>query len=288
MQSSAVYAWESLELAAGRRFPYEILDTAEWTAGFTLVAERYGVGRIFIAGDAAHLFTPTAGQGYNTAVDDAANLGWKLAAVCQGWGSPALLSTYETERKPIGHRNTRFARSIADSFRRLNLPEALESDSAEGEAARAEVGKRMQELAWGEFDAPGIQLGVDYGNSPIVANEPSDPPDDDPHRYVPHARPGARAPHLWLENGVALFDRFGRDFTLMKLDSKLDSAALENAARARGIPLSVLALENEEAQALYGRRLVLIRPDHHIAWRGDWLPESPNTLLDLAVSFHAG
>jgi 2-polyprenyl-6-methoxyphenol hydroxylase-like FAD-dependent oxidoreductase len=288
MQSSAVYAWESLELAAGRRFPYEILDTAEWTAGFTLVAERYGVGRIFIAGDAAHLFTPTAGQGYNTAVDDAANLGWKLAAVCQGWGSPALLSTYETERKPIGHRNTRFARSIADSFRRINLPEALESDSAEGEAARAEVGKRMQELAWGEFDAPGIQLGVDYGNSPIVANEPSDPPDDDLHRYVPHARPGARAPHLWLENGVALFDRFGRDFTLMKLDSKLDSAALENAARARGIPLSVLALENEEAQALYGRRLVLIRPDHHIAWRGDWLPESPNTLLDLAVSFHAG
>ena len=160
MQGSAAYARESIELAAGRQFPYEIIDIAEWTAGFTLVAERYGVGRIFIAGDAAHLFTPTAGQGYNTSVDDVANLGWKPAAVCQGWGGPALLSTYEIERKAIGYRNTRFARSIADFFSQLHLPETLEMDSGKGDAARAELGSRLQELAWREFDAPGIHFGT--------------------------------------------------------------------------------------------------------------------------------
>jgi 2-polyprenyl-6-methoxyphenol hydroxylase-like FAD-dependent oxidoreductase len=155
-RGSLDYARESLALATGRELPYEIIGIAEWSAGFTLVAARYGCNRIFLAGDAAHLFTPTAGLGYNTSVDDAANLGWKLAATCQGWGGPNLLATYEIERKPVAERNTRFARSIADFFRSIELPAAIEEESLEGERARARFGHRVQQLAAREFDAPGI------------------------------------------------------------------------------------------------------------------------------------
>lgn len=282
-RGSIDYARESIALATGLEFPYEILGIQEWTAGFTLVAERYAARRIFLAGDAAHLFTPTAGQGYNTSVDDVVNLGWKLAAVCRGWGGPKLLETYETERKPIGHRNTRFARSIADFIGRLNLPEALEENSPAGQAARADLGTRLHDLARREFDVPGIHFGVYYGGSPIVATEPGDRPIDDPHRYVPHALPGARAPHVWLEEGVALYDRFGREFTLLTLDSSRNTGRLEEAGRARGAPLAVVRVNSEEARTLYQSALVLIRPDQHVAWRGDECPEDPGALLDRVI-----
>jgi 2-polyprenyl-6-methoxyphenol hydroxylase-like FAD-dependent oxidoreductase len=253
------YARESIALATGCTFPYEILGIAEWTAGFTLVAERYGAGRMFLAGDAAHLFTPTAGLGYNTSVDDVANLGWKLAAVCQGWGAPALLSTYEIERRPIAERNTRFARSVAETFRNLGMPPTLEDESPEGETARAALGTRLYESSVREFEAPGIHLGMFYGDSPIVVAEPGDPPPDDPNWYVPHARPGARAPHTWLREGEALYDRFGREFTLLILAAGRDTDALERAARARGVPVTVLKLARDGLRQLYGGDLVLAR-----------------------------
>ena len=139
------FAERALVLATGTEFPHEIISIAEWTAGFTLVAERFAAGRVFLAGDAAHLFTPTAGQGYNTSVDDAANLGWKLAAVCQGWGGPQLLASYEAERQPIAHRNTRFARAMAESIGRITIPADIESP--EGEAARAALGEKLYEHA---------------------------------------------------------------------------------------------------------------------------------------------
>jgi 2-polyprenyl-6-methoxyphenol hydroxylase-like FAD-dependent oxidoreductase len=273
------YARESIALATGCSFPYEILGIAEWTAGFTLVAERYGAGRMFLAGDAAHLFTPTAGLGYNTSVDDAANLGWKLAAVCQGWGGPALLSTYEIERRPIAERNTRFARSVAEVFRNLGLTPAFEDDSAEGAEARAAVGERLYRSAAREFEAPGIHLGMFYHGSPVIAEEPGDPPPDEPNRYLPQARPGARAPHLWLGEGEALYDRLGSEFTLLKLSAGLDTRALEQAAQARGLPLTVLELARDDVRTLYGSDLVLIRPDQHVAWRGNAVPPGPDALL---------
>lgn len=277
------YARETLEITAGTPFSYEMLGTAEWTAGFTLVAERYRNGRIFLAGDAAHLFTPTAGQGYNTSVDDVANLGWKLAAVWQGWGGPALLESYGEERKPIGERNTRFARSIAEHFKTLHLPSALEDDSQAGEAARAEIGRQMQQIAALEFDIPGITFGMFYAGSRLVAREHGAPPIDDPHNYVQHAMPGARAPHVWLGPGEALFDRFGRDFTLLKLDSAQDTEALEGAAQAKKIPLAVAAVQSDEAREAYRAGLALIRPDHFVAWRGERAPADPGALLDMAV-----
>jgi hypothetical protein len=261
------YAKESLALATGREFPYEILGIQEWTAGFMLVAERYRAGRVFLAGDAAHLFTPTAGQGYNT------------SAVCRGWGGEALLASYEAERKPIGHRNTAFARSIAKLIGELRLPARVEENSPVGEEKRAQFGKQLEELGWREFHAPGIYFGAFYGGSPVVAAEPGPPPLDDPHRYEPGAKPGARAPHVWLADGVALHDLFGRDFTLLKFADCL-TKPIEKAFRARNVPLEVLRVDNEEARSLYARRLAIIRPDHHVAWRGDAPPQDAGALAD--------
>lgn len=280
-QATTRYARESLALTTGRELSSEILGVEEWTAGYTLVAERFGAGRVFVAGDAAHLFTPTGGQGYNTSVDDASNLGWKLAAVCRGWGGPALLSTYEGERKPIAHRNTSFARAMADSIGRIQIPAQLEDESAEGERSRAEFGPKLLDHCRREFDVPGIHFGAFYGTSPIVIGDGSPPPPDDWHHYAPHGTPGARAPHVWLDDGVSIFDRFGRDFTLVRLGKRhrADVGAFEAAAKKRGVPLAVLDIPSEEARDLYGRDLVLVRPDHHIAWRGNTMPPDPKALL---------
>jgi 2-polyprenyl-6-methoxyphenol hydroxylase-like FAD-dependent oxidoreductase len=283
--NTAAYARESLVRATGREFPFEVLGIAEWTAGFTLVAERFGRGRAFIAGDAAHLFTPTGGQGYNTSVDDVSNLGWKLAAVCQGWGGPGLLATYETERKPVAHRNTRFARAMADSIGKIELPLNLEEDGRAGDAVRAALGERLYRHAATEFDIPGIHLGVFYSGSPIVVPDGA-PPLDDWHRYTPNATPGARAPHVWLQNGISIFDRFGRDFTLLRFDAGTDTHPFEAAARRRGLPLSVIDISSDEARDLYARDLALVRPDHHVAWRGNALPEDTDALL-AQVTGHA-
>jgi 2-polyprenyl-6-methoxyphenol hydroxylase-like FAD-dependent oxidoreductase len=232
----AVYARESLVRASGRDFPFEILGIAEWTAGFTLVAERFGAGRAFIAGDAAHLFTPTGGQGYNTSVDDASNLGWKLAAVCQGWGGPGLLASYESERRPIALRNTRFARAMAESIGRIELPAEVEEAGPAGDAARAALGERLLRHAATEFDIPGIHLGVCYTDSPIVLSDGTPAPADDWHHYTPNATPGARAPHVWLAEALSIFDRFGRDFTLVRFDASLDVRPIEAAALRAACP----------------------------------------------------
>ena len=287
VSGSRAYARETLEKVSGRSFPYEIVAAEEWTAGYTLVAEQYRRNRIFLAGDAAHLFTPTAGQGYNTSVDDVANLAWKLAAVCHGWGGPELLDSYQAERKPIGERNTRFARFIAEHFRSLSLPAWLEEETAQGAAARAELGAQMQEIARLEFDIPGITFGMFYADSPLIASEAGGPPADDPHLYLPTAVPGARAPHVWLDGGDALYDRFGREFTLLKLGGTGDVRPLMAAAAARGAPLTLLELNHPEARDLYAADLVMIRPDQHVAWRGDKAPAEPAALIARVLGFPA-
>ena len=257
----------------GVPFQYEIIANTPWSAGFALVADRFRIGRLMVVGDAAHLFTPTGGMGYNTSVDDAVNLGWKLAAVLQGWAPESLLDTYEAERHPMAQRNTRFAGRMADSIGRIAVPPALEDDSAEGEADRGAMGRQLAAHVASEFNIPGLQLGVRY-QGPIISKEDGAPPADDPNHYVPSGYPGARAPHVRLGE-QSLLDRFGRDFTLLSLGDA-DTAAWEAAARAMGIPLSVLRIESAEARQLYAAELVLVRPDHHIAWRGraGTLPEA--------------
>jgi FAD binding domain len=260
--------------AMGAEFDFELIAKAPWQAGFTLVADSFKQGRAFIAGDAAHLFTPTGGMGYNTSVDDAVNLGWKLAAVVQGWAGEALLDTYEAERKPIAHRNTSFARAMADSIGGIKVPPKVDLESADSAPLRQQLGDALAQHVRNEFNIPGLQLGLRYEASLIVASDATPPTADQPNIYIPSARPGARAPHIWLD-GKSIFDLFGRDFTLLCLSPagragpSIHIANWHSAATEMGIPLSVLQCGSPEARALYGADCVLIRPDHHIAWRGD-------------------
>ncbi len=280
-EPSAAYGLESLALTTGREFPLELIGCEPWTAGLTLVTERYTDPhqRVFLIGDSAHLFTPTGGQGYNTAVDDAANLGWKLAAVCNGWGGPALLGTYETERRPIGQRNTHFARAMADSIGRMAVPPEIEEESPAGEAARRQLGAQLLHHCNVEFDIPGIHFGMFYGDSPIIASDGTPAPSDAWNDYTPHATPGARAPHLWVGEGVSIFDRFGHGFTLVRLgEDAPDARAYADAARSIGVPLTIIDVHGDEARDIYGADLALIRPDHHVAWRGNAVGD-PHAIL---------
>jgi 2-polyprenyl-6-methoxyphenol hydroxylase-like FAD-dependent oxidoreductase len=257
--------------AIGAEFDYQLIAKAPWQAGFTLVADRFKQGRAFIAGDAAHLFTPTGGMGYNTSVDDAVNLGWKLAAVVQGWAGEALLDSYEAERQPIALRNTRFARAMADSIGLVKVPAQLDLDSAEATPVRQQLGDGLAKHVHDEFNIPGLQLGLRYEGSPIVLPDATAPTADQPNTYIPTARPGARAPHIWLD-GQSIFDLFGRDFTLLYFTPAAQShdlALWQQWAEKMGLPLDILYCSNPQAHALYGADRVLIRPDHHVAWRGD-------------------
>jgi 2-polyprenyl-6-methoxyphenol hydroxylase-like FAD-dependent oxidoreductase len=257
-------------LALGARLDIDIIARSAWNAGYTLVAEKFGSGRVLLAGDAAHLFTPTGGLGYNTAVEDAVNLGWKLAAVLKGWGGPVLIDSYEVERRAIALRNTAHARAFADSVGGFVPPQELEQEGAAGEAARKVAGDRLGAHARFEFDIPGITFGTRYDGSPVVVPDGRSPPMDTVNDYVPSACPGGRAPHLWLPEGRSLYDALGFEFTLLRLGTRpIDAELFQAAAAALGIPLAVVDVAGEEARDLYGADLALVRPDQIVAWRGN-------------------
>jgi hypothetical protein len=253
--------------AAGVEFPMQILAHRPWTAGVALVSERFGEGRVLLAGDAVHLFTPTGGFGMNTGIDDAANLSWKLAAVLQGWSGPNLLNSYEIERKPVAVRNTVAARDLAKRIASIPISPEMEEATADGESARRKTGAHLKTFRE-TFASIGVQLGVRY---------------DDFIRYTPSGVPGGRSPHVWLderrEGGSSLYDHLGSGFALLRLSSKAaDTTALEAAARASGIPLTVVDVPNEAARELYNRDFALIRPDQHVAWRSNSVPDDPSGL----------
>lgn len=272
----------------GMEVPVTPIAHAPWTAGVALVAERFADRRVLLAGDAVHLFTPTGGFGMNTGIDDAANLAWKLAAVLQGWGGPNLLATYEAERLPIAIRNTGAARMLAKSIGDIRVSSDLEADTASGAAARRELGAFLSTFGE-EFGSIGVQLGARYDASPIVAGDDAPPPDDFA-TYTPSAAPGGRAPHAWVGPGRgvgdSLFDRFGRGFTLLRLGTKApDAAAFAAAAHALAIPFTQLDIADDDIRALYDRDLVLIRPDQHVAWRGNAMPADAGALLRRLTGF---
>jgi 2-polyprenyl-6-methoxyphenol hydroxylase-like FAD-dependent oxidoreductase len=270
-----------VQRAAGADVPLEMLGHRTWTGGVALVSERFGEGRVLLAGDAVHLFTPTGGFGMNTGIDDAANLSWKLAAMVHGWGGASLVDSYELERKPVAVRNTIAARELAKRNGTIPTSPAMEEDNTEGEAARRRVGAHLS--TFGEaFSSIGLQLGVRYDGSPIIVPD-GVPPADNFARYTPSSVPGGRAPHIWLDErrgrGSSLYDHLGIGFTLLRLGGyAVGSAALEAAALRRGIPLDVLHHRSDAARDLYERDLVLIRPDQHVAWRGNQPPHDPDML----------
>lgn len=269
--------------AMGKDFLYEIQSVVPWVRR-ELVADRFGAGRMFIAGDAAHLMSPTGGFGMNTGIGDAADLGWKLEAALRGWGGPALLASYEAERRPVARRNV--AESSGNLRRMLSSrdrtpPAAVFEPGSAGDVARHEFGSWYAAEMRREWFTLGIHLGYRYDDSPVIVPDGTPAPPDEVATYAPTTRPGSRAPHVWLADGRSTLDLFGRGFVLLKLGDAAPSTDAFAAAAARcGLPLEVIALDQPEIIAAYERRLVLVRPDGHVAWRGDVTPRDPGGVLD--------
>ena len=261
---------QKLRYALGENIPFELLAVRPWT-GHCVVAERYQQGRVFLAGDAAHLNWPAGGFGMNTGVGDAVDIGWKLAAVLQGWGGPRLLDSYTAERKPIAMINVNEAAEMRASFdNQTPFSPAIGDDSDEGRALREKARAAILRTRAKEFqhDSAGIELGYRYENSPICVADGTPAPALDHGLYVPSTWPGVRAPHVWLKDGRSTLDLFGKGYVLLNF-SGANTSSITDAAKQVGLPLEVVILNDGKARETYEHDLVLVRPDGHVAWRGD-------------------
>lgn len=264
----------------GADIDVQVLATDPWSARMLLV-DRYRGSRVFLVGDAAHLNPPWGGHGFNTCVGDGVNIGWKLAAVIKGWAPASLLDSYQPERRPVAGRTIAAAGDqeafLAPSFAAADL----DADGPTGDALRAEVAVALQ-VKDAEFHSLGLVLGYDYPDSPVVVPDGSPIPAADVVRYTPSAHPGARLPHAWLPDGRSVYDALGDEFTVIVLGPGADAALLLDAAHRLRVPLSVLDLRDSDLRARYDADLLLVRPDQHIAWRGNSV-ESPDALIAQMV-----
>ncbi len=270
-----------VEAFAGRPFDFEVLVANAWSPHL-LLADCYSRGRVFLAGDAAHQYIPTGGYGMNTGVGDAFDLGWKLAASLKGFGGPLLLLSYDQERRPVGQRNLEASRHHNDvraAIGKLYTP-TLGIEGPEGDGARREAADKIKLLGNAENECVGIELGYCYRGSPITSSEPNAEPLEDPLHYAPSTVPGGRLPSLYFANGTALFDKLGPWFTLLTAE-RSSSAGLVAAARRHGMPLHVIDFNQPDLKSISQAQMILVRPDHHVAWRGNSLD---STAAELVVS----
>lgn len=267
-------------LGVAADFEYEVISKEDWV-GRRLVANRFRDRNVFIAGDAAHLWVPYAGYGMNAGIADAVNLSWLLAARLQGWGDEAMLDAYEAERQPITEQVSYFAMDHAQKMikARQAVPAGIEAPQA-GEL-RAEVGREAYELNVQQFCCAGLNFGYYYQGSPILAPDAEPPPAYSMGGFTESTVPGCRAPHFWLADGRSLYDAFGPGYTLLRFDPQLGLLQLQAAAMARKLPLAVLDVHAPSVPAAYRHKLVLVRADQHVAWRGDALPSDAGALVDL-------
>ena len=273
----------ALRRLAGYDLDVEILHVGDWTMHL-LLAESYGRGRVWIAGDAAHLVIPTGGLGMNTGVGDAIDLGWKLAGTIQGWGGSALLASYETERRAVGKRNVEASGFAAAGLAlwRNAWQTNIRENSIEGAATRADVGRLANIAQRRSHEMNGVELGYTYAGSPIIISEAQPYPESDFFHYIPCAAPGSRFPHVWLNDGRALQDVLSRGYSLLALGDS-DTGPLQIAMRTAGVPFEVLRLDEPHVRFVAARNFVLLRPDLHVAWRGDRLPESCDSLTAVVT-----
>jgi 2-polyprenyl-6-methoxyphenol hydroxylase-like FAD-dependent oxidoreductase len=265
----------------GRAVPFELLGVSCWTA-HDLVARSYRHGRAFLAGDAAHLNPPSGGFGLNTGMGDVIDLGWKLSAVLAGWGGPELLDSYEIERRPIAERNVKQGTENYLRGLEMKIDPAIADDSAAGAQARRELGDHIQRIQRRTFITDGTALGYVYAGSPIVCADGTPPPEDTIMEYHPTSRPGARAPHAWLADGRSILDLFGERFVLLRFGNDAPKAdAFCDAFAKSGVPLDIAPIDNRDTGRLYERKLVLVRPDGHVAWRSDDVPNDASAIVDV-------
>jgi 2-polyprenyl-6-methoxyphenol hydroxylase-like FAD-dependent oxidoreductase len=273
------------ERTVGIPVKYEMLSCAPWRQNL-LLADRYGKDRVFLAGDAVHLVIPTGGLGMNSGVGDAIDLSWKLAATLAGWGGPNLLRSYEIERRQIGERNvgaSRYATLGRRKWRTMWRPNIRE-DSATGAATRSKLAAIADIEQRKSNEMIGAELGYRYVDSPIVCNVPGGP-EHLFREYHQTTWPGARLPHVWLDDGTPMQDRIPDDgYTILKLGgTQADARGLEGALRARGAPVTVLEIADRQAREIYAHDLVLVRPDLHVVWRGNTAPEDPVRIAAIAT-----
>jgi 2-polyprenyl-6-methoxyphenol hydroxylase-like FAD-dependent oxidoreductase len=269
-------------LGVGADFSYEILRKEDWI-GRRLVADKFREGRVFICGDAAHLWVPMAGYGMNAGIADAANLAWLLAAHLSGWAPAGILDAHEAERLPITEQVSVFAMNHALSLsrQRSEVPDNIDADDEAGAQARSALGKQAYELNVQQYCCGGLNFGYYYDKSPIIAYDEATPPAYGMADFTPSTVPGCRVPHIWLNDGRSLYDALGPDYTLLRFDTAVDvSDLMSEAARAR-VPIKLLDVTRGEGAGVYDRSLVLARPDQHVAWRGNRAPENPQGLVEL-------
>jgi 2-polyprenyl-6-methoxyphenol hydroxylase-like FAD-dependent oxidoreductase len=270
-----------LDKVCGRHLEIdEVLQSSVWKAN-VLVVDRYRVGRLFVAGDAAHEVIPTGGYGLNSGVADAVNLGWKLAAVVKGYGGDELLDSYDAERRPVAVLGRDW------SFRHLGIhvqaqelaDQALvHAQGPEADAHRAELVEYFSANT-GEHGSWGVEMGYRYDGSPVVVSDGTEAPEFDGSVYLPTTLPGSRAPHVRLADGSSLLSAYRDGFTLVSFAGAGAAADMVEAAAAEGVPLEVLAVDDTNARRLYEQDFVLVRPDGHVAWRGSSMPDDPRALL---------
>jgi 2-polyprenyl-6-methoxyphenol hydroxylase-like FAD-dependent oxidoreductase len=274
----------ALTRAMGKPFDYEILSVMRWVRR-ELVADSYGRGRVYLAGDSVHLTSPTGAMGMNTGMQDAVDLGWKLDAVLNGWGGKNLLASYEVERKPVATRNIK---ASTDNLERMLAPRTTHKPPPEvfqpgpaGDTARKKYGEWYTELMRHEWFMNGYHLGYRYDDSPIVWPDGTPAPPLEGQTYTQIARPGARAPHIWIGEGRSTLDFFGKGFVLLRLGADAPAGdSVVHAFAAAKVPLRVETLPQPEVRRLYERALVLVRPDGHVAWRADSEPKDAAALAD--------
>ncbi|WP_208430732.1 FAD-dependent monooxygenase [Aeromicrobium yanjiei] len=278
--------WEAcramLFRAIGEEFEVEPLAGGTFIT-HSIQAPRYDFGRVLLIGDSAHMVSPMGGFGMNIGIGDAADLGWKLAAVLDGWGGPALIPSYSIERGEAARFILKGCESNQAVGPRELVRDGIEEDGPIGDAVRAQVGEDIQIQKARQFKRMGGQLGYRYSSSPIIFRDGTDQPAPSFEDYVPSSAPGNRAPHHWLKDGSSLYDHLGNGFTLLVLND-LDAGALVQLAETRGVPLQVLTVEEPdlaELTVLYETGAALIRSDHQVAWRGDALPDDLDRLLDV-------
>jgi len=270
-------------LGVGPDFKYEVISKEDWVAR-RLVADKLWDGRVFICGDAAHVWIPHGGYGMNAGIADAANLAWKLAAVLKGWASPGILGAYSIERQPITDQVSRVITDVAQRImeQRRGISEDIERRDSAGEAARERIGKESYAIDVEQQCCGGLNFGYYYDGSPIIAYDGEQQPAYTMGTFKSSTVPGCRAPHLWLDGQRSLYDALGPDYTLLRIDASARVDGVVDAAAARKLPLTVLDVAApDEARSVYRHKLVLVRPDQHVAWRDDKEPTAPMDLIDL-------
>ena len=260
-----------------------MISKEDWI-GRRFVADKFRDRRVFICGDAAHLWMPNGGYGMNAGIADAADLSWMIAATLNGWADPAVLDAYEAERQPITDQVSHFTTDVAQKVmkQRREVPAEIEWPGPVGDAMRARIGKEAYDIDIQQQCAGGLNFGYFYEGSPIIAYDGEPHPGYTMHDFKSSTVPGCRTPHLWLSDGRSLYDALGPDYTLIRLDPTCRVSGIRRCGRATaGSARRPRRGRRLMRGALYARKLTLVRPDQHVAWRGDEEPAAPLELIDL-------